>query len=149
MDGWVAFLFNWFDDWWLAGWFIDYLFDWLTKPIRFLDLPWRNVRFCEPVGNQFTLYEQYFFIFTERAINPKTRKHLQVRLVRNFKEKIHSSRFYVNSFKNCKKRNTEVLRYNEPLDKEGLDVMNDSFRASNSKIYGKQPRYNDRPRYSE
>ena len=34
-------------------------------------------------------------------------------------------------------------RYNEPLYNEVLDIKNDFPYPSNSKIYGKKPRYNE------
>lgn len=99
MDGWtdgcVVCLFNWLVDWWLAGWFIDYLFDWLTKPTRFRDCLDERKGFVSLWVTNSPYTSNISFFFTERAINPKTRKHVQVRLVRHFKENIHSSMFYV------------------------------------------------------
>ena len=34
-------------------------------------------------------------------------------------------------------------RYNEPLNTEVIDIMNDFLYPNNSKIYEKEPRYNE------
>ena len=43
---------------------------------------------------------------------------------------------------------TLISRYNEPLYNEVLSVTNDFLHPSNSKTYGKVPRYN-KPHYSK
>jgi len=47
------------------------------------------------------------------------------------------------------KHYTVEPQFNEPLYNEVLIITNNILRPSNSKMYGKEPRYITKPRYSE
>ena len=56
----------------MIGWLIYWLFVWLINKTHTISwLPWRKERFCEPVGDQFTLYEQYFFFLRKGLLIQK------------------------------------------------------------------------------
>ena len=46
-------------------------------------------------------------------------------------------------WKSSDEANTAEPRYNEPLYNDVLDITNDFLYPSNSKIYEKEPRYNE------